>query len=146
MHGCSRQRQQRRRPRAQPYPTSVKQPQSSSAIGRGIPPRSDTRGQQFQPSPVFTSQTRSLIPTGVMPSHTNHGQPRTQPHLTSGPQRQPQQSQIVGTNVYLSPYGGLVYQSPDMARLDPSAGRHNGVACRPTTQWPLTQSDTQHPG
>lgn len=148
MHGGSGQRQRRGRARWQPYPTSVRQPQRSSAMGRGIPIRSDARNQQFHPSPASMSQSRSLTSTGVINqrSHTNHGQPRTQPRLTLGPQRQPQQSQVVDTNIYLSPYGGYVYQSPDMARLDPSAGRHIRVACSPTTQGKLTQSDTQHPG
>ncbi len=131
MHGSSRQRQRRERPRSQPYPTSVQQPQRSSAIGRGIQIRPDASGQQFQPSPASMSQSRSRTSTGVMNEsfHTSHGQPRTQPQLIFGPQHQPQQCQV-DTNVDLSPYGGHVFQLPDMARLDPSAGWRNGV---PTT-------------
>lgn len=100
---------------------------------------SDTRGPQFEPCPASRFQSQLVTPTGAINGgpYTNQGQPRMQPqyHPTSGSQYPPQQSQVVHTNVYLSPYGGYVYQSPDMARQDPSAGPHNWVSHSPITHW-----------
>lgn len=100
---------------------------------------SDTRGPQFESYPASRFQSQLVTSTGAINGgpYTNQGQPGMQPQFcpTSGPQYPPQQSQVVHTNVYLSPYGGYVYQSPDMARLDPSAGPHNWVAHGPITHW-----------
>lgn len=100
---------------------------------------SETRSSQFEPCPAFRFQSQLVTSTGAINGgpYTNQGQPRTQPQYchTSGPQYPPQQSLVVHTNVYLSPYGGYVYPSPDMARLDPSAGPHNWVAHSPITHW-----------
>lgn len=147
MHGGFRQRRGRRRPRSQPYavPVSVQpQSQKSSAMGAVIPTHSDIRRPQLQPSLASRVQSRLVTSTGVMNggSHTNQDQPRTQPPYQpiSGSQYPPRQSQVEDTNVYISPDGGCVYQSPHMVGLDPSPGRLNGVAYgRPT------ESDTQHP-